>query len=188
MAADGCVERAAPLQVLDQLLVAERLAGGARDRPLQQRRDLADEAGVDHRLHTPLDPPSEDVARPTQAELRDGVRRVDVESGPERAERATAADAHLRARARRAGVFVGSIRAAAIGSSVGETGMERGRSDASGVLVELGTDLGPLSGKVDVVDHHPVVQAGAGDEQRPLAASGDVVERARGRHPGTRRP
>ena len=46
---DGGVERAASLQVLDQLLVAERLAGGPRDRPLEQRRDLGDESGVDHR-------------------------------------------------------------------------------------------------------------------------------------------
>ena len=55
--------------------------------------------------------------------------------------------------------------------------MEGARSEAGGVVVELGTDSGPLSGKVDVVDHHPVVQPGAGDEQRTSTAPGDVVQR-----------
>ena len=55
--------------------------------------------------------------------------------------------------------------------------MEGGRPQAFGVLIELGTDIGPLPWQLDVVDHDPVVQPGARDEQRALVASSDVVER-----------
>ena len=78
------------------------------------------------------------VAVPAQADLRDGDRRVDVEARAERAERAPAADRTPRARARRGGCCVGSIRAAATGSSVGQPGVQRGRPDAAASLVELG--------------------------------------------------
>ena len=105
------------VEVLEQLLVAERLARRSASMPARRSaRDLVDEPGVDHRLHPLLDPLGEHRRGPPQADLHDRRRRVGVEPRPERAERPAAADAHLE-RAHDATRFVGSIFAAATGSS-----------------------------------------------------------------------
>ena len=114
---DRRIERAAPLQVLDELLVAERLAGGPRDRPLQQRRR-----------------PRRRARRRSSSGRARSIRRANTSRGQRRPSCATGLGGYtsspgpneLNARplpthtssartTRR--VFVGSIRAAATGSS-----------------------------------------------------------------------
>jgi hypothetical protein len=126
-------------------------------------------------VHTLLDAGGQHGAVPAQPDLDHGRRRVRVEAGAERAERRPLPSHTSSARTIRR-VFVGSIFAAAAGSMAASRACSGSGPSSAASVVQPGPDLGPLPRQVEVVDHRPVVQAGAADQDRPPIAGGEVGE------------
>ena len=166
-AVDGVVEVDLAGHVGQQLAVAERLAGGARQpvRPGRQLPYLVDEPGGE------LGPvPLGDAARrpPRRAAARPRAGTgggIGPEPGAEAGERPAGPDGHLE------GAHdpppVAGLHPA------GRDGVERGQAvvQHGGVrlALQLGPDLGPPAGDGEAVDRGPQVQAGAADQQGPGA-------------------
>ena len=184
---EDLVEGRAVLEVGEELVVAEGLAA-VRDSPAGLASEAADlveeplgdlvvvalgDPGVEHRPRPPEpDQPEREAAG--RHRRRDRTRR--------RADPLPRVTSSARSTRRR---LVGSIRAAATGSSA----VSRAYSTArSGSLVELAPDLREATRDLEVVDDGLQVQTGAADQERPPAPPLQVGEHGLGRlhEPGHR--
>ena len=167
-----------PVEVVEQLAVAERLTGGHRQPtgPSGQLAHLVEPTGGQLGSDAGLDAPVELVA--LQAQPDDGIRhgRVHLEAGPVGREGPTAADGHLQRPHHPP--TVGRLHPTC-GHRV-EAGQASVEGGGVGFGLELGPHVGVATGQLEVVDHGPEVQAGAADQHRPPTPLGDVGQRQPG--------
>ncbi len=157
------VQIAQPVEVVDDLLVAERLACGDAETGAQPFHFL-DESSGEHPLGADVDAPVEFPARQVEADLHGGnhvpvvrqARRIRTSGHLDDLERADGAAGVVRIHARR-GLGI-------LGLQLVE---QRSRPFGLFTLLKFPAHVGIGAGEGDVVDRGTRVQTGAADEDRP---------------------
>ena len=175
----GFLQGPLPVQVAEQLLVAERAARGlAVAQALGgQAAHLGFQARLPHPVDAGGDPPVEFGPRQGEADL-DG-RPVLEEGRHGRGERAPRDLDHLQG-AHDPPPVAGQDRGRRDRVEPRQPGVQRGRADPAELLLEPSADSRVRSGKIQVVERGPDVEPGAADQDGHPVAGDDLVDRGPG--------
>jgi hypothetical protein len=179
---DGLVEGRPSGQVVEQLPVAEGLAGGAGHLAgrAPEVPHLVEEPGVELLAVADLDAGPDHLARQPQPGEPEPRGRVGAQTRAVRRERSATAQGHLEGPHDAPAVpGLDAVR----GGRIGDRQPAVEGADAGGrgrLLLEAGPHLRPLAGEREPVDHGLEVQAGAAHEQRPPSPRLDAGQRPGG--------